>query len=414
MRAFTLTQEPDQLLRDQVIDADRPGPILRDFQMLLDFVGSAGLKAAGKYNLLPMDALGELDRRLSRPLELEMKRPQLRSHPYLQGLHLLLRASGLVGVEGIGAKARLVVVAAAHDSWRHLNPTEQYFTLLEAWFRVGRPEMVGEPVRRFDGFLYQCSQAWGSVREKGQKFDLQSPDDIHLWGIRRRFYLLALMDLFGLMLVERPRARVQPWCPAAVRHVPFGDAVFTLLAQHTNPLHFDFPLESVEEQEEPTHEIRFGAWQPFFQPYFPAWRDNLVLPKPERKKGTFVFRVSLGPIWRRIAMPDRATLDDLLGWILKAFEFDSDHLYEFSYCGRFGSAITASDPRCEEGPWAHRIRLGELPLLPGQFMRLTYDFGDNWDFTVTLESVEPPESKLKAPRIVESHGEAPEQYPVRE
>ena len=91
-----------------------------------------------------MKFIGELDRRLSRPLHLELKRPQLRSHPYLQGLNLLLRASGLSRVEGTGAKARLVLDPAMRMQWDQLNPTEQYFNLLEAWLRFGRAEMVGE------------------------------------------------------------------------------------------------------------------------------------------------------------------------------------------------------------------------------------------------------------------------------
>ncbi len=108
-----LSQEHERILREQVIDGNQPGPILRNFQMLLDSVGPKGVKAGGKYNLLPIDVIGELDRRLSRPLNLELKRPQLRSHPYLQGLHLLFRATGLGRVDAVGSKARLLVDPAA-------------------------------------------------------------------------------------------------------------------------------------------------------------------------------------------------------------------------------------------------------------------------------------------------------------
>jgi hypothetical protein len=38
-----LSPAQKQLLRDQVIDLDRPGTILRDFQMLLDFLGTEGV-----------------------------------------------------------------------------------------------------------------------------------------------------------------------------------------------------------------------------------------------------------------------------------------------------------------------------------------------------------------------------------
>jgi hypothetical protein len=62
-------------------------------------VGHEGVEAQGKYNLLPIKLIGELDRRFSRPLHLDLTRPQIRSHPYLQGLNLLLRASGLTRIE---------------------------------------------------------------------------------------------------------------------------------------------------------------------------------------------------------------------------------------------------------------------------------------------------------------------------
>ena len=109
MREQDFTRNHETCLRDQAISDSEPGPVRQDFQMLLDFVGPQGVEAGGKYNLLALKFIGELDSRLSRPLNLSLKRPQLRSHPYLQGLHLLLRASGLAIVEGVGAKAKLVV-----------------------------------------------------------------------------------------------------------------------------------------------------------------------------------------------------------------------------------------------------------------------------------------------------------------
>ena len=123
------------------------------------------MESSGKYNLLPIKLIGELDSRLSRPLHLNLKRPQIRSHPYLQGLNLLLRASGLTLVEGTGARARLVVAPEMKVQWDELNPTEQYFNLLEAWLRFGTPEMVGETGSSWNGLIDQCRRAWGGPPE---------------------------------------------------------------------------------------------------------------------------------------------------------------------------------------------------------------------------------------------------------
>jgi hypothetical protein len=410
MKTATLTAVQEQCLREQVIDAERPGPVLHDFQVVLDFVGPEGVAAAGKYNLLPLSAIGALDERLSRPLRLPLKRPQLRSHPYLQGLHLLLRSSGLVLVEGAGTKARLVQNADVLARWEKLNSTERYFTLLEAWLRFGTAEMVGEQGRMDDEPLIGCLQAWQHLPPEGKKFDIDRPDYFFLHGLYREFYHLALMDLFGLVEVQQPPHPVQPWRAAAVRHTSFGDAMFTLLQQLVPPW-FRGVFRVEEEEDAPDETAGFGAWQPLFQPYFPAWRENFVLPEIPPQEGTMIFKVSLGNVWRRITMPADASLETLASWILKSVHFDSDHLYEFSMRDRFGANVSYSHPYMDEGPYTDEITLGELTLRPGDSMRFLYDFGDEWEFNVQLESVEPPGRRKKTPRILEKHGKAPEQYP---
>ncbi len=422
MKKLELTTSQEQCLRNQVISPDQPGTVLHDFHTLLDYVGREGVAAQGKYNLLPIKLIGELDRRLSHPLHLDLKRPQIRSHPYLQGLNLLLRASGLTRIGGTGARARLVVDPEMMVQWEQLNPMEQYFNLLEAWLRFGRSEMVGERSSVWDGFLPKCRQAWQALPEKGRRFDLEKPQDIYVSGVGREFFLLALMDLFGLVEVERPTRPITPWGPAAVRHVPFGDAIFTLMTTRLDPIRGEFIPElkhddqededgEIEDQEEGALEQpRFGAWQPIFQPYFPLWQENLRLPEQEPHKGTFVFRVSLGKVWRLIAMPADHTLDDLVEMILRSVEFDNDHLHEFGYRNRLGARVSVHHPAMDEPPYTDEVSIGTLPLEPGQTMDLTYDFGDNWRFTVKLDRIDPPDPKLKAPRILESHGKAPRQY----
>jgi hypothetical protein len=399
---FTLSTDQEQLLRDQAIDLDRPGSVLRDFETLLGFVGEAGVKTAGKYHLLPMDAIATLDEQLVRPLRLKLERPQLRSHPYLQGLHLLLRASCLGRVQGTGAKARLVVDQDVLAGWRALNATEQYFTLLEAWLRFGRAEMVGERASGWsDSFLMSCITAWRYIPARGERFDPARPTEAHLFGIGRQFYLLALMDLFGLVEVEHPGAPVQPWCPARIQRRPLGDAVFTLLAKSVL-----FGEDDVDE-EEPGGAIRFGKWQALLQPYFPEWRNNLELPQAPPRTGTYVFKITLGDAWRRIAVSADATLDALAASILRSVRFDSDHLYEFVYRDRFGAKVRALHPACDEPPFANEIPIGTLPLEPGQSMEFTYDFGDSWQFAVKLERIEPAQKGPRTPKVLESHGKAP-------
>jgi hypothetical protein len=407
---LTLTTEQEQILRDQVIDLTQPGPVLRDFQTVLDFVGPEGVKAGGKYNLLPIEAIPELNERLSRPLRLKLKRPQLRSHPYLQGLHLLLRASGLSRVEGSGDKARLVVEPSMLGQWQGLNPAERYFNLLEAWLRTGQPEMIGERGRGYIGeYLTECLMTWQFVLARPTMFR-SNPSP---WMVRETC-LFALTDLFGLMHVEHPRGSVQRWAPAGVQRVPFGDAVLTLLQERASPYSAAEDVAVEEEDEGSSEGVRLGAWQPLFQPYFPEWQRNLVPPAPVFREGVFVFRVSLGKVWRRIAVPADANLETLANFILDSVDFDNDHLYEFVYRDRLGATTRVVHHYGDEGPWADEVRVGDLPLNPGQSMVFHFDFGDDWRFDVRLERIEPPGSKIKAPKVLEKQGKAPRQYPDAE
>ena len=281
MKFTKLTRAQEKTLRGQVITDDQPGPVLRDFRTLLEFLGQAGVEAGGKYHLLPIKIIDELDRRLSRPLRLELKRPQIRSHPYIQGINLLLRASGLVQVHRSGAKARLVPDPALLVQWERLNPTEQYFQLLEAWLRLGRAEMVGESSGHGRSLLSSVLMAWKTLPEDGFRLDPGRDRYDYVPGFYGNLYLLALMDLFGLLKVEQSARPVTPWRPASVAHNPFGEALLSLLV----PYQFASLFGEDEEREGPAEgQLRFGAWQKLLQPYFPEWKENLEFPnrRPER------------------------------------------------------------------------------------------------------------------------------------
>ena len=143
--------------------------------------------------------------------------------------------------------------------------------------------------------------------------------------------------------------------------------------------------------------------------------------------------MSLGNSWRRIAIPGQATLNELGRLIRLAFNFDSDHLDQFTYQDPIGRSIQVNHPfndYAENELFTDEITLGSLPLSVGSTLKYYYDFGDSWRFSVVLEDFEPlPEqgiAKVKSSRrgkkksaastastgeVLESYGEAPEQYP---
>jgi hypothetical protein len=155
-----------------------------------------------------------------------------------------------------------------------------------------------------------------------------------------------------------------------------------------------------------------GQLQLFFQPYFPQWQNNIQWPEVSFRSGTHIFRVSLSKsIWRRIAIDAEMSLELLGAVILGAFDFDNDHLHRFIYQSHLGTNQDVNHPYMDEGPFTSEVRVGDVPLPVGGTMDFNFDFGDDWYFTVQLESIEQDGKELKRPKILESHGKAPEQYP---
>jgi len=167
-------------------------------------------------------------------------------------------------------------------------------------------------------------------------------------------------------------------------------------------------------------EGEFGILQPIFQDYFPQWQRVYARPNREARLGTHIFKVTLagwrggGGIWRRLAVPPDTSLDGLAAAILRAFEFDNDHLYDFRYRDQRGKRHVYNHPYTDEGPFTPEITVAETELALQDHMSFTFDYGDNWQFEVRLEKIDVEPSRLRGPKVLESAGKAPEQYPQYE
>jgi len=323
-----------------VIDHDSPETILRDFETLLDYIGSDGLAVSGQYRLIPLRSLPKLNAQLSHPIALNLKRPLQKAYPPIHGLYLLARATGLTHIAGTKSKPLLMIDEAVRASWKRLNPAEQYFTLLETWLMRGQPDIIGE--RSTFSWRTDYVIGWSGLLKRipDQGWDLTEVDEAE----RQLNYMLglhnvALLDLFGLIVVEHgPLKPGAGWQIAHISRTPLGDALVHLFLDYLigdfgNMLKYGSEID-----------VPFGELQPLLQPYFPQWRHNLALPEVSFQEGVFIFKVSLGRVWRRVALQSDITLQDLSNIILNAYRFDHDHLYCFTYTNQFGAAISVYHP----------------------------------------------------------------------
>jgi hypothetical protein len=102
------------------------------------------------------------------------------------------------------------------------------------------------------------------------------------------------------------------------------------------------------------------------------------------------------PIWRRLVVPGAMTLGDLHQAIQAAMGWDGDHLHVFNIAGRaYGDPHTVDDVLSEE-----RLTLASLRKSGVARFTYTYDFGDDWEHIIAIESKTPPVADARYPACV--------------
>jgi hypothetical protein len=407
-KGFEFTPRHGCLLRELGIDDHGPGTILHDFDAFLAFIKEREMSVTPmrqlRRRMLPM-----INDRLARPIPMRLKKPLQKSYPHIHGLYLLVRASGLTYVEGTAKKPLLVVDDAVYQTWQGLNPTERYCTLLETWLLRGHPEIIAErenPWFRIPDTFTKLVWFLQRIPSQGLRVagDKEVEDSI---PYEPQWHNLGLMELFGLIAIKAgPPEPGKGWRVERIDRTPLGEALLALLlAGFFGDIDRILALESEEM-------VPFGALQPTLQPFFPEWKTHLSVPERIFRNGAHTFQVKLWEgVWRRIAVPAESTLDELARSIQEAFQFDHDHLYMFAYQDRFGITRRINHSFLDDGPWTSEVLVGDTPLKMGHEMTFVFDFGDWWEFAVTLERVDPAMA-IQKPVVLEIHGEPPDQYPV--
>lgn len=168
-----------------------------------------------------------------------------------------------------------------------------------------------------------------------------------------------------------------------------------------------------KDEDEEENDSAIAPLFSYFVPIFPegVLAHTINAETKRLVKGNYIFQVSLGrTVWRKIKVSFSHSLDDLHLAIQEAFDFDNDHLYAFFMDGKRYSRNAYHSPDCDEGPFADEAIIGELGLYTGQKILYYFDYGDSWQFNVRLLKINEDELLPKGPEIIETKGEAPEQY----
>jgi hypothetical protein len=111
---------------------------------------------------------------------------------------------------------------------------------------------------------------------------------------------------------------------------------------------------------------------------------------------TYELRIELNkaqpPIWRTFLVPSDIPLDDLHNVIQMVMGWTNSHLHEFVRGNiRYGVPDSEGDDFGQEAEDESDFTLDDLLTKPKHRLTYTYDFGDNWQHTLTLLAIRPEE-----------------------
>jgi len=112
------------------------------------------------------------------------------------------------------------------------------------------------------------------------------------------------------------------------------------------------------------------------------------------------------PIWRRILIPETATLHELHCAIQGAMGWTNSHLHDFEY-GDMTFGPAEDDFRFMEIHDETRYTIGQLLQEPKDYLYYEYDFGDGWRHRVRLEKILDPMPDVPLPRCIKARGACP-------
>ena len=392
--------------------------IVRDFDKFIE-MAMDGLLELSKTNILSMSSTKLVNEIIIRKIPMQMKRPLIKSYPNVLALFILFSLSGLGKKEIKGKKRFLRVNTKMLEQWKQFTDVDKYFYLFSLTFTNFSFEPVNDGKSDFEfniitKRLAEIKKKWIPDKYESERF----------FGMYIYKTIFMTLNMFGLIDIEdAPPIENQGWNIISIQPKSFMRDIWDIITK----LKFNCSYPISDDDEEIDDDYSFtvddieeiGSTHRFadkITELIPDFTQRLTI-NMGNKSGTYYFKVNLGKAWRILKVDYRNSLDDLCYVILEAFDFDYDHLYDVTFLSSFGYSLTfhgAPEISYAEYPTTVDISIGILPIQINDGMIFTYDYGDNWKFTIILEQIEPIKNEtneIPDIEIIDIKGKAPDQYP---
>ncbi|MFD1362101.1 plasmid pRiA4b ORF-3 family protein [Lentibacillus salinarum] len=411
-----------------------PIHLITDFERFMEYVEQHTIKLTDTNGYISRKHLPVMNDRMSVKAENATSYySQQQFYPYIHLFFHIALSGKLTMKTGKGEQQRLDHT----DRWytfKHLTDTEKYFFLLETfWVDVNWPKLLNIKHSRIHDMLPIVAEKL-LAKTSGPSLDLRK-ETLLANLIVDWHNLLLYFEWFGLWLSEKDQEAIDndktknSYFAKTITLTDFGKKVLPILMNARNLLTWNIPLrqeygevnpipgsvlpEADDNQKKATKQNP-KAFHQAFTSLFPKRDLYQSLPRMERpfQEGTHTFTVAFNNrTWRKVVLSANHTMDDLHQIIIRAFDFDDDHLYSFFMDGvKWSNACIASPDDTSGSADAAETTIGSVGLHRRQRFLYLYDYGDAWQFTVSVEDIQEGAEEPVSPSIQEAVGAGPEQY----
>ena len=132
---------------------------------------------------------------------------------------------------------------------------------------------------------------------------------------------------------------------------------------------------------------------------------------PSKTSPVYQLKISLNhirpQIWRRILVPGIMPLGQLHDVIQVVMGWQNYHLHQFVIDGQLYGDASLNEEHEQSFLEEWNVRLKQVADKAGCRFKYGYDFGDNWEHTVLVEKILPPDPKMRHPVCLEGERACP-------
>lgn len=389
---------------------DETNRLLNDFKNFTGYLNNNEVTISKINKYISPKFLHEINELMNVKQDGVTPRSAQRSYPMLHLFYNLVVSGKLFIEQSIKGGKYILKPTERFQLFNELNNTEKYIFLLEVLWMDCDFEKLQYQTYDFMSIYSTISIMKEMVNIKANEISKIENNIGHYSTILLYFSYFGIMDIEENEEEKAKSDGKRNFEPGKIKISELGVEIIKLLDKKRDLEEWNIAWRK-----------RHGEWkinfdEPFYKPFQRLFKHGELentLPRKKQKfmQGIYTFKVSIDTgVWVKIKLSANNTLDDLHNYIQEAFDFENDHMYSFFMDGRAWSVNKFNCPQDHEGPHSDEVKIGELQLYEKQNFLYLFDYGDEWRFNVEVYDIEESNVKLLRPMIVESKGEAPQQY----